>query len=187
MAQGEEECNAALPHNHDHDDEPSSASFGVHELSGRVEKEVTVPTTLSPPVDLEKPPQSRSQITHKRLRLRYAGDCVLCGAHLGKGEEAWYHSATRTVRCIECPQRDAAEKSVIDARVAGGSAQREYERRKTAREARVKARLGNIVGGVALAIAGDPQSTYSIAMTGFTSAAEIAHSSRRTCPGRWRR
>lgn len=109
---------------------------------------------------LEEPPPSLGATTHKRLRLRYAGDCVLCGAHLRKGEEAWYDAASRAVRCIECPPPSGADDvEPIDAGVAGASAQREYERRKTAREARVKGRLGNTVGGVALAIAGDPQST----------------------------
>jgi len=42
---------------------------------------------------------------------------------------------------------------------AGGSAMREYERRKLAREARVKAALGKTLGGFALAIRGDTQST----------------------------
>jgi hypothetical protein len=42
---------------------------------------------------------------------------------------------------------------------AGASAHREYERRRAAREVRVKAQLGNLVGGFALAVTGDPQST----------------------------
>jgi hypothetical protein len=48
---------------------------------------------------------------------------------------------------------------VDDPGVAGQSAKREYERRKSARDARVKSRLGDILGGVVLAITDEPQST----------------------------
>jgi hypothetical protein len=48
---------------------------------------------------------------------------------------------------------------VDDTGVAGQSAQREYQRRKSARDARVKGRLGDILGGVVLAITDEPQST----------------------------
>lgn len=113
-------------------------------------------------MDDDKPAHGVDETTLKRLRLRYAGKCVLCGTDLGKGAEAWYHQATRTVRCIECPPHAAAKDiAPIEAGMAGSSAHREYERRKALREARVKARLGNFVGGVALAITGDPQSTMA--------------------------
>lgn len=94
----------------------------------------------------------------RRLRLRYGGNCVLCGAELAKGTEALYHPETKTVRCIVC--NPASTKSAQMAHgSAGASAHREYERRRTAREARVKALLGNVIGGVALAIAGEQPST----------------------------
>jgi hypothetical protein len=48
---------------------------------------------------------------------------------------------------------------VDDPGVAGQSANREYVRRKSARDARVKSRLGGILGGVVLAITEEPQST----------------------------
>ncbi len=48
---------------------------------------------------------------------------------------------------------------MIDAGVAGGSARREYERRKTNRETRVKDRFGRRLGGVLLAVTDEPQST----------------------------
>ena len=93
----------------------------------------------------------------RRLRLRYAGTCVLCGRALEKGCEALYHRGARTVRCIECQPQDTP--AGIETGSAGISAHREYERRRTAREARVKARFGNLIGGVALAVSGEPQST----------------------------
>jgi hypothetical protein len=38
----------------------------------------------------------------KKMRLRYAGACRLCGASLPAGTEAIYESETKTVRCLEC-------------------------------------------------------------------------------------
>jgi hypothetical protein len=48
---------------------------------------------------------------------------------------------------------------VADLGVAGGSARRAFERRRAAREARVKGILGDVLGGAVLAITDDPQST----------------------------
>jgi hypothetical protein len=58
------------------------------------------------------------------------------------------------LRCLECPSATA-----IDHGTAGRSAQIQFERRKADREARVKARLGNFVGGAVLALTYEPQST----------------------------
>jgi len=99
-----------------------------------------------------------NEASFKRLRLRYQGKCVLCGAEIAKGVEALYDPATKTVRCVACSPAPA-DSSAVASGTAGESAHREYERRHTAREASVKARLGNVLGGVALAIAGEPQST----------------------------
>jgi hypothetical protein len=93
----------------------------------------------------------------RRVRLRYSAKCLLCGQSLEKGTEALYHVATKTVRCIECKPGDTS--SEIATGSAGASAHREYERRRTARELRVKAQFGNVIGGLALAITGEPQST----------------------------
>ena len=46
-----------------------------------------------------------------------------------------------------------------DSGAGGRSARREYEARKSAREKRVKRQLGNALGGFALALTGEPQST----------------------------
>jgi len=96
----------------------------------------------------------------RRLRLRFGGRCLLCGADLAKGVEALYDPATRTVRCVECEVGLAnPEARPIEPGSAGASAHREYERRRLHREERVKAQLGDFFGGAALAIAGEPQST----------------------------
>lgn len=95
----------------------------------------------------------------KRLRLRHVGKCVLCGRDIAKGTEALYHQGTRTVRCIECLPSAGAGTPPFDVGSPGGSAHREYERRRAAREDRVKGRFGNRMGDVVLAIAGEAQST----------------------------
>ena len=46
----------------------------------------------------------------------------------------------------------------LQAGVAGASAQREYERRKSSRDERVRNRFGKRVGDALLAVAGEPQS-----------------------------
>jgi nuclease-like protein len=63
----------------------------------------------------------------------------------------------RTVRCVECEPNDS--RAAVNTGSAGASAHREYERRRIAREVRVKAQLGDMIGGFALALAGEPQST----------------------------
>jgi len=96
----------------------------------------------------------------KRMRLRYAGTCVLCGTALDRGVSAVYSRITRTVRCIGCraaDRDDAAEPPLVDG-AAGASARREFDRRHTAREQRVRARAPRI-GGLLLALFDDPQST----------------------------
>src|SRR5450759_456318 len=76
----------------------------------------------------------------KKLRLRYAGTCVACGAALPQGAPAWYHALSKTVRCVVCREEPAvddlavaaptvAEAAPTDAGIAGGSAQREHDRR----------------------------------------------------------
>ncbi len=96
----------------------------------------------------------------KKLRLRYAGKCVVCGVALPQGTQAMYHAASKMVRCIECPgERNAAATAPVDIGIAGASAWRVYERRAAKREARVKDTFGRRLGGVLLAITDEPQST----------------------------
>lgn len=114
----------------------------------------------------------------KRMRLRYAGTCVRCGAALDAKELAFYDRSSKTVFCVECPgdtpAHDSPEAAVVTDPepappvevtqlgaadgVAGGSARREYERRSAAREERVRSAHPRI-GGLLLALFDDPQST----------------------------
>lgn len=85
---------------------------------------------------------------------------------------AVYERLTRSVRCEQCPREPGIpvdsgppnDQSKIDAHqdddadVAGGSARREYERRKNAREQRIRAQHPKL-GGLILALSDEPQST----------------------------
>lgn len=67
------------------------------------------------------------------------------------------------MRCVECPDRTTAEPQVkpVDAGIAGGSATREYERRMAKREAAVRAKWGDRIGGLIVKWGEPPQSTRS--------------------------
>ena len=107
----------------------------------------------------------------KRMKLRYAGACRLCETELPAKVEAIYERASKTVRCVECPT-DALEAAVPDLEatldatppdeggVAGSSARREYERRKAKDEERLRRKWGRL-GGIAVALSDEKQSTKS--------------------------
>lgn len=103
------------------------------------------------------------------MRLRYRGVCRSCGADLAAGTYAMYDRPNRSVRCIECPAGAAlhggpaagipeVQENEHVRGSAGDSARREFERRKSAREARVRGRYPRL-GGLLLALSEDPQST----------------------------
>jgi hypothetical protein len=92
----------------------------------------------------------------KRMRLRYAGTCRLCGRALAAGSDAVYERAAKTVRCVGCATE--ATDGAPGPGIAGASARREYERRKDAREQRIRTKHPKL-GGLILALSDDPQST----------------------------
>jgi Nuclease-related domain. len=105
----------------------------------------------------------------KRMRLRYAGRCRLCETELPAGKEAVYEPATRTVRCIVCPSPslgatdftptiDSPGRVQVSLGTAGASARREYQRRRTRDEAKVRKRWGPL-GGLVLALSEERRST----------------------------
>jgi len=119
----------------------------------------------------------------KRMKLRYAGVCRLCGAELAARVEAIYERSTKTVRCLDCsPAAPVVEVRAerasipppavepislvelvetpepIDVGTPGASARREYERRHAKRETRIRGKHPKL-GGLILAISDDPQST----------------------------
>ena len=93
------------------------------------------------------------------MQLRYAGRCRSCALHLPAGSEAAYDRETKTVSCLDCLASDPLAQDVaIVAGTAGASAQREFERRRSSRETRI--RDGHpILGGIILALSEEPQST----------------------------
>lgn len=93
-------------------------------------------------------------------RVKYDGECSRCGLALRAGDAAIYERPTHTIRCVICPAGAAGTPEPdIDVGVAGGSAQREADRRMANREARVKDRFGRRLGGAILAVTNEPQST----------------------------
>lgn len=85
-----------------------------------------------------------AESSERRMKLRYAGACRICGTELPGRTDAIYERGTKTVRCVECPAAaptDAIESesgaaasmpkpTLHEPGVAGSSARREYERRK---------------------------------------------------------
>lgn len=110
----------------------------------------------------------------KRMRLRYSGTCRLCATPLPAGQHGIYERETKTVRCVVCPvpaiesdretegetepEIEIAPDVNNDIDVAGGSARREHELRKSAREQRIRASHPKL-GGFILALSDEPQTT----------------------------
>jgi len=93
-------------------------------------------------------------------KVKYDGVCSRCGIALLAGDTAVFDRQTRSIHCVVCPsETPSIEPQPIDTGIAGASARREYEWRKTAREDRIRSRFGDRFGGVVLALTDDPQST----------------------------
>lgn len=127
--------------------------------------------------------------TVKRMKLRYAGTCAVCGDNVPAGVLADYHRATKSVSCLTCsaaaptnadlaapPRRSATEArpdpappepapaaTVAPPQAGGASARREYERRRDNREQRIRTKHPRL-GGFILAITDEPQSTKAWAV-----------------------
>ncbi|RYB89107.1 NERD domain-containing protein [Nocardioides glacieisoli] len=103
------------------------------------------------------------------MRLHYAGKCRLCGAELAARAEAIYERPTKTVRCLECraaaidsdlPTPELETDGIVDVGTPGASARREFDRRQSKREERIRSKHPKL-GGLILALSDDPQSTKS--------------------------
>ena len=113
---------------------------------------------------------SHSEEPDKRMKLRYAGVCRLCGTELLAKTDAIYERTTKTVRCVECltesevadvnppAEAELADELPDDSGTAGSSARREYERRKAKDEERLRQKWGKL-GGIAVALSDEKQST----------------------------
>lgn len=121
-------------------------------------------------------------VDDKRMRLRYAGACRVCGVELHAKVEAIYERTTKTVRCLGHDLRPAVEPAalavvepafvedvdpavveVVASGTPGASARREFERRKTKREERIRTKHPKI-GGLILAVTDERQSTTAWAI-----------------------
>jgi len=138
------------------------------------------------------------------MRLRYAGTCA-CGIDLPAGTRAGYDRSARVVVCPDCLERRvetvptieplvegemAAEETEphvelkmppdqIDPGAAGASLRREYERRKAAREERVRTNHKRL-GGLILALSDEPATTRAFA-TGADGEERLAARLERDC------
>ena len=90
--------------------------------------------------------------TVRRMQLRYAGTCGSCATSIPAGSGAFYDSASKFVYCLSCDTTDFTPG------VAGASARRENERRRDARETRIRTDHPKL-GGLILAVTKEPHST----------------------------
>lgn len=132
---------------------------------------------------LTQPEDRVADLAPKRMRLRYAGACRVCGGAVAAGTWAIYLPAEKRVECEQCwnaaddEQADTPHEAVgedgavpdtvviaeparlpIESGSAGSSARREYDRRVAKREDRIRARHPKL-GGLILALSDEPQST----------------------------
>jgi len=100
------------------------------------------------------------------MKLRRADACCVCGRAVDAGTAAYWNQQQRTVTCLDClqptrPNRQvdaptaAALEEIVRGR-PGASAAREYRRRRANRESRVRSNHP-LLGGLVLAIAGEPR------------------------------
>jgi hypothetical protein len=93
--------------------------------------------------------------TVRVIALRYTGACGVCRTALEPKTRAGYRSSDRMVICLSCLEPPADPDAPANSS-AGASARREYERRRNAREQRIRERFPR-TGGVVVAPAGEPQ------------------------------
>jgi hypothetical protein len=105
----------------------------------------------------------------KLIALRFPAACVKCKKDLPPKTRAWWDSVLRTTTCTDCNSDDNARESPSEHAgdipaatsryafgVAGGSAQREYEKRHQRREMRIDQKWGRLAGVIKF-LSDDPQ------------------------------
>lgn len=85
----------------------------------------------------------------RRLRLRYAAECVSCGIALSKGADAIWDPSAKTVTCLAC----SPEGEVAETGAAGASAAAEGKRRAERRVEDARRKYGDHAAVVAAAMA----------------------------------
>jgi hypothetical protein len=96
-------------------------------------------------------------------RLRYATTCSSCNEPLPAGSRGVWDAPARAATCEPCAGAPADPPAEVDTGVAGASAGREWERRHTRREQKIRD-AHSLLGGLILALSDDPQSTRSWAL-----------------------
>jgi hypothetical protein len=105
----------------------------------------------------------------RRLKLRRADQCTVCGTALPAATVAFWNADAKTVTCLGCLEGvdpSASDRNhgdgrpILDRGVPGGSARRRYERLHAQREQRAREKLGRL-SGLYLALSNDPQSTVA--------------------------
>ena len=87
--------------------------------------------------------------TVRRLALRYAGTCSVCGIELSRGTEAMWNRNEKTITCLAC----APSSGDPESGEAGASAASEGQRRRDKRVEEVRRKHGDHAAAVAEAIA----------------------------------
>jgi hypothetical protein len=124
-------------------------------------------------------------VASRTLRLRRADNCTECGTPLGAGELGWWDASAKAVTCLDCHadrSEGDAEEVEIDRGRAGGSAGREYERRKTNRETQVRDAHPR-AGGLFLWLTDAPQHEVAFKAGELGEAAVGESLERRTAEG----
>jgi hypothetical protein len=122
------------------------------------------------------------------LNLRWPGVCVVCGGALPAGTRAWWDAATRTVTCAACretmdePSAAQTTRPELDRGQPGASVAREYQRRKSNREARTR-KAHPRIGGLLLALRGAPQHESAFHLGELGEQAVAASLEQRTAHG----
>ncbi|MGZ4556022.1 MAG: nuclease-related domain-containing protein [Mycobacteriaceae bacterium] len=109
---------------------------------------------------------STSYSTGQRTRLRYTGTCRGCRQSIPAGHWAAYHLSAKQVECLGCSDTTAPPDlpNSVDrvatpvTGTAGASARREYERQVAKHEERLRSKYPRL-GGLFVALSGEPQST----------------------------
>jgi hypothetical protein len=120
-----------------------------------------------------------NQPAARKLRLRYAALCSVCGCDLTQGTEAWWDAPAKTVTCVVCG--GGVELARELAGKAGASGRENYERLHARRAQKVRRTWGKRVGRVVLALSDDPQST-SAWQTGSAGEERLARFFERELP-----
>lgn len=119
----------------------------------------------------------------KVLALRRADSCRVCASSLPVGTRASYRRSDKSVACLGCAgdaaPADAAPAAACEPGTAGGSARAEYERRRGARERRVREAHPRI-GGLLLALGEAPQRERAWA-TGSAGEERVAVTLEKLC------